>query len=72
MTQITTIMWSTKLEPDILESEVKRPLGSIATNKAHRADGISAELFQIIKDDAVKLLPSIYQKIWETQRWPQD
>ena len=48
MTQITTIMWSTQLEPDILESEVKRPLGSITTNKAHRADGISAELFQII------------------------
>ena len=60
------------LEPDILECEVKWTLGSITTNKASGGDGISVELFQILKDDAVKVLHSIYQKIWEIQQWPQD
>ena len=62
----------THLEPDILECEVKRALGSITTNKANRGDGIPFELFQILKDDAVKVLHSICQQIWETQRWPKD
>ena len=62
----------THLEPDILESEVKRALGSTATNKAGGGDGISAELFQMLKDNAVKVLPSICQQIWKTQQWPQD
>ena len=60
------------LEPDILECKVKWALGSIATNKASGGDGIPAELFQILKDDAVKVLHSIYQQIWKTQQWPQD
>ena len=60
------------LEPDILECEVKWALGSITTNKASRSDGVSAELFQILKDDAVKVLHSICQQIWQTQQWPQD
>ena len=59
------------LEPDSLECEVKWALGSITTNKAS-GDGILAELFQILKDDAVKVLHSICQKIWKTQQWPQD
>ena len=59
------------LEPDILESEVKRALGSIATNKANGGDGIPAELFQILRDGAVKVLHSICQQIWKTQKWPQ-
>ena len=62
----------THLEPDILECEVKWALGSIATNKARGADGIPIELFQIFKDDAVKVLHSICQQIWKTQQWPQD
>ena len=62
----------THLEPDILECEVKWALGSIATNKASRGDGIPAELFQILKDDAVKVLKSICQQIWKTQLWAQD
>ena len=62
----------TQLEPDILESEVKWVLGSITTNKASRGDGIPVELFQVLKDDAVKVLHSICQKIWKTQQWPQD
>ena len=62
----------THLEPDILECEVKWALGSITTNKASGGDGISAELFQILKDDAVKVLHSICQQIWKTQQWPQD
>ena len=62
----------THLEPDIQECEVKWALGSITTNKASRGDGISVELFQILKDDAVKVLHSIYQQIWKTQQWPQD
>ena len=62
----------THLEPDILECEVKWALGSITTNKASGGDGIPVELFQILKDDAVKVLHSIYQQIWKTQQWPQD
>ena len=62
----------THLEPDILECEVKWTLGSITTNKASRGDGIPVELFQILKDDSVKLLHSICQQIWKTQQWPQD
>ena len=62
----------THLEPDILECEVKWALGSITTNKASGGDGIPGELFQILKDDAVKVLHSICQQIWKTQQWPQD
>ena len=62
----------THLEPDILECEVKWALGSITVNKASGGDGIPVELFQILKDDAVKMLPSICQQIWKTQQWPQD
>ena len=62
----------THLEPDILECEVKWALESITMNKASGGDGISVELFQILKDDAVKVLHSICQQIWETQQWPQD
>ena len=62
----------THLEPDILEYEVKWTLGNITTNKASRGDGIPAELFQILKDDAVKVLYSICQQIWQTQQWSQD
>ena len=61
----------TNLEPDILEYEVKWALRSITTNKASGGDGIPVELFQILKDDAVKVLHSICQKIWKTQQWPQ-
>ena len=62
----------THLEPDILEYEVKWTLGSITTNIASGGDGIQAELFQILKDDAVKMLHSICQQIWKTLQWPQD
>ena len=62
----------THLEPDILECEVKWALGSITTNKASGGDGIQVEPFQILKDDAVKVLHSICQQIWKTQQWPQD
>ena len=62
----------THLEPDILECEVKWALESITTNKANGGDGIPDELFQILKDDAVKVLHSICQQIWKTQQWPQD
>ena len=62
----------THLEPDILECEVKWALGSITMNKASGGDGIPVELFQILKDDAVKVLHSICQQIWKTQQWPQD
>ena len=58
----------THLEPDILKSKVKGVLGSITTNKASGGDGIPAELFQILKDDAVEVLHSIYQQIWKTQQ----
>ena len=61
----------THLEPDILECEVKWALGSITTNKASAGDGIPVELFQILQDDAVKVLHSICQQIWKTQQWPQ-
>ena len=60
------------LEPDILECEVKWALESITTNKASGSDGIPVELFQILKDDAVKVLHSRCQQIWKTQQWPQD
>ena len=62
----------THLERDILECKVKWALGSITTNKASGGDGIPVELFQILKDDAVKVLHSICQQIWKTQQWPQD
>ena len=62
----------THLEPDILECEVKWALGSITTNKASGGDGIPVELFQILKDEAVKVLHSICQQVWKTQQWPQD
>ena len=60
----------THLEPDILECEVKWALESITTKKASGGDGIPGELFQVLKDDTVKVLDSIYQKIWNTQQWP--
>ena len=62
----------TRLEPDILECEVKWALGSSTMNKARGGDGIPVELFQILKDDAMKVLHSICQQIWKTQQWPQD
>ena len=61
----------THLEPDILECEVKWALGSITTSKASGGDRIPVELFQILEDDAVKVLHSIYQQIWKIQQWPQ-
>ena len=61
----------THLEPDILECEVKWTLGNITMNKANGGDGISVELFQILKDDAVKELHSIGQKFWKSYQWPQ-
>ena len=62
----------THLEPDILECEVKWTLGSIILNKANGGDRIPVELFQILKDDAMKVLHSIRQQIWKTEQWPQD
>ena len=62
----------THLEPDILEWKVKWALENITMNKASGRDGIPAELFQILKDDSVKVLHSICQQIWKTQQWPQD
>ena len=62
----------THLEPGILQCEVKWALGSITMNKASGGDGIPVEVFQILKDDAVKVLNSICQQIWKTQQWPQD
>ena len=62
----------TPLEPGILECKVKWALGGITTNKATEGDGMSVELFQILKDDAVKVLYSICQQIWKSQQWPQD
>ena len=62
----------THLEPDTLECEVKWALGSITTNKASGGDGIPAEFFQILKEDVVKVLHSIYQQIWRTQHWQQN
>ena len=64
------MVWS--LEPDILECEVKWTLESITTNKASGGDGILVELFQILNDDAIKVLHSIDQQIWKIQQWPQD
>ena len=66
------VITHTHLDPDILECEVRWALGSITMNKASGGDGISVELFQILKDDAVKVLHSICQQIWKTQQWPQD
>ena len=63
---------TTDLEPDILECEVKWALESITTNKTSGGDGIPVELFQILKNDAVKVLHSICQQIWKSQQWPQD
>ena len=62
----------TYLEPDILECEVKWALGSITTNTASGGDGIPVELFQILKDDVVKVLHPISQQVWKSQQWPQD
>ena len=62
----------THLEPDILEYEVKWSLGSLTMHKASGSDGIPVELFQILKDDAMKVLHSMCQQIWKTQQWPQD
>ena len=62
----------THLEPDILECEVKWALGSISTNEASGGNVFPVELFQILKDDAVKVLHSVCQQIWKTQQWPQD
>ena len=62
----------THLEPDILECQVKWALGSVTTNKASGGDGNAVELFQILKDDAVKVLRSLCQQNWETQQWPQN
>ena len=62
----------THLEPDILESEVKWTLGTITMNKPSGGDEIPVELFLILKDDAVKVLNSIYQQVWKTQQWPQE
>ena len=62
----------THLDPDILKCEVKWALGSITMNKASGDDGIPIELFQILKNDAMKVLHSMYQQIWKTQQWPQD
>jgi len=63
---------TTHLDPEILECEVKWALGRITTNKASGSDGIPVELFQILKEDAVKVLHSMCQQIWKTQQWPQD
>ena len=62
----------TQQEPDILECEVRWALGSITMNKVSGGDGIPFEVFQILKDNAVKVLHSIHQQIWKTQQWPQD
>ena len=66
------VITHTHLEPDILECEVNWALGSITMNKANGGDGIPVELFQILTDDAVKVLHSICQQIWKTQQWPHD
>ena len=72
MTQIITMVLITHLEPDILECEANWALGSNTMNKASGAGGIPVELFQILKDDAMKVLHSICQQTWKTQQWPQD
>ena len=71
MTQITTMVWSLTYS-QFLECEVKWALGSITTNKASGGDGNPVELFQILKDDALKVLHSICQQVWKTQQWPKD
>ena len=71
MTQITKMVWSL-IQADILECEVKWHLGSPTNNKVSGGDGVSAELFKILKDDAIKVLYSICQQIWKSQQWPQD
>ena len=71
MSQITMMVF-THLQPDILEFEVKWALGSITTNKASRDDRIPTELFQILNDDAIKVLYSRCQQTWKTQQWPKD
>ena len=68
--ELTISIRMSHLEPDILECEVKWALESITTNKANGGDGFPVELFQILKDDAVKVLHSICQQIWKTQQWP--
>ena len=72
MTQKTMMLWVSHLELDFLKCEVKWALRSITRNKASGGDGIPAKLFQILTDDAVKVLHSICQQIWKTQWWPQD
>ena len=72
MTQVNHDDAITHLEPDILECKVKRVLERITMNKASGGNGIPVELFQILKDDGVKMLHSICQQIWKTQQWPQD
>ena len=72
MTQINHDGVTTQLEPDFLECEVKWALESITTNKANGGVGIPIELFQILKDDALKVLCPICQQLWKTQQWPQD
>ena len=72
MTRTTHNGLGTHLEPDILECEVRWALGSITTNKTSGGDRIPAELFQILKDGAVKVLHSVRHQIWKTQQWPQD
>ena len=67
-----TECYSTRLEPDILECEIKWALGSITMNKANRADEIQPEQLKILKDIAVKVLHSVCQQIWKTEQWPQD
>ena len=62
----------THLEPDIMESKVRQALGSITTNKASRGDGSPADIFHVLKDDALTVLHSMCQQIWETQQWPKD
>ena len=69
---LVSVITHTPLEPDILECEVKWASESITTNKASGGDGIPVELFQILKDDAVKVLHSICQQIWKILQWPQD
>ena len=72
MTNIIAMVWSTHLEPDILECEVKWALESITMNKASGGVGIPAELFQILKDNAIKVLHSIFQQLWKTRQLPED
>ena len=69
---VIMVIWIWNQEPDILECKVKWTLGSITVNKVSGGDGIPVELFQILKDDAVKMLHSICQQIWKTQKWPQN